>query len=434
MLRMLIDLIKLKLVTSRWLTVFSWFGHKETQFQINPTVFFNLVGTLTDSNGYSVERGLHLEKGNTDIMYKVFWDLILTISQCKGDKRKEQALLKNLPAEVMETLIDLDMVVSKEKSPQAVQFFHTLNSDIQDVATQKSELVLNPKIYMQTERDIPLAVVEHFAEKFKGPKTILEKLMSTDRDLVWVIDPASEFLAPMYFDPIQLQKLKAAISGSAIDECFSESEIAQLTDYKVLINESDEQQAKAAFEARLEQSKNQLIDEYYTVFKSPFSQSQEQSHSHYFKGLSNSGAMKPNCLQVPNRKFMHNEEYCHFMHFQLNHLLERITQESTKPSFSCLAYYMPGSVLRKHLDREQCKWNVSMPLYINENFDKAWPIYLQRDVNDESSTVEVALDVGDMVIYRGSKVYHWREMLEKGKYTSMCFFHFVDESFKGKLD
>lgn len=434
MLRSLIDLIKLKLLTSRWLTVFSWFGRQETQFQINPTVYFNLVGTLTDKNGFSAERGLHLEKGKTDLMYKIFWDLILTINQCKGDTNKEQALLKNLPAEVMHMLKDLDLIVSKDKAPQAVQFAHTINSEQQNAAAPKTELTLNPKIYMQTEQAIPLAVVDHFAEKFKGPKHILENAVGTDRDLVWVIDPASEFLAPMYFDPIQLQKLKAVISGSAIDECFSESEIAQLLDHKVLINQSEVKEAQEAFKLRLEQSKQQLTNEYYTVFKSPFAPLQAQTHSKYFKTVADSGVMKPNCLLVPNRKFIHNQEYCHFMHFQLNAVLAQITQEPTKPSFSYLAYYMPGSILKKHIDRDQCKWNVSMPLYVNEKFDKAWPIYLQRDANDESSTVEVALDVGDMVIYRGSKMYHWREMLEEGKYSSMCFFHFVDESFTGKLD
>jgi alkylated DNA repair dioxygenase AlkB len=289
-------------------------------------------------------------------------------------------------------------------------------------------------LYVQQGEQIPAAVVDYFKQKFAGTEHTLEQMLDVGESVVWVVDPVTDFLLPIGFEPRQLQGLNAVLNGADVADHFSASEIEQLLDYRVLVDQKEIESARAEFVNRIEASRLQLANSYYTVFKSPFSLAQKRSQSDYFSAVANSGVMKPNCVQVPNRKFIHNEQYCRFLHYQLNSLLMQISEQQTKPSYSFLAHYLPGAILKKHIDREQCEWNVSMPFYVNEGFDKPWPIYLQLDINDENSVVKVELDLGDMVIYSGSKLYHWREMLEKGKESSICFFHFVDADFKGDLD
>ena len=50
-----------------------------------------------------------------------------------------------------------------------------------------------------------------------------------------------------------------------------------------------------------------------------------------------------------------------------------------------------------------------------------WPIFVQQDGRD----IEIDLDVGDALIYRGMGLPHWRESLDSGFWCQL-FLHFVD--------
>jgi hypothetical protein len=48
------------------------------------------------------------------------------------------------------------------------------------------------------------------------------------------------------------------------------------------------------------------------------------------------------------------------MHAQLVPLIARITQQTIMASYSYLAAYQPGAILKRHRDRPQCVWNMSL--------------------------------------------------------------------------
>jgi hypothetical protein len=46
----------------------------------------------------------------------------------------------------------------------------------------------------------------------------------------------------------------------------------------------------------------------------------------------------------------------------------------------------------------------------------------------------VPLEPGQMVLYAGTELPHWRDELPADRWVTNFFFHFVEESFEGSLD
>ena len=82
--------------------------------------------------------------------------------------------------------------------------------------------------------------------------------------------------------------------------------------------------------------------------------------------------------------------------------------------------YKNSSVLKRHSDRPECQYSVT--LCLGGEYDKQWPIW----INDYSGkSHEVPLEEGDILIYSGHELEHWREKFE-GKLQYQLFMHYVD--------
>ena len=101
------------------------------------------------------------------------------------------------------------------------------------------------------------------------------------------------------------------------------------------------------------------------------------------------------------------------------------------PTYSYTRLYENGHKLRRHIDRPSCE--VSTTLHLGG--DK-WPIFLDpsggKYIIDEYKEIhkpgapkgiKVDLKVGDMLIYAGCELEHWREPFE-GKICSQVFLHY----------
>jgi len=87
------------------------------------------------------------------------------------------------------------------------------------------------------------------------------------------------------------------------------------------------------------------------------------------------------------------------------------------PTYSFLRMYRHGGVLRKHVDRPSCE--VSATLFLGS--DATWPIGVE--VDGEARLVH--LEPGDLMLYRGCEVPHWRDAFG-GQYSVHMFLHFVE--------
>ena len=101
------------------------------------------------------------------------------------------------------------------------------------------------------------------------------------------------------------------------------------------------------------------------------------------------------------------------------------------PTYSYTRLYEKGNILKRHKDRPSCEISTTLHLGGNE-----WPIFLdpsgQNFVIDEYKNIhkpgapkgiQVDLKVGDMLIYSGCELEHWREPFQ-GNVCSQVFLHY----------
>jgi hypothetical protein len=129
---------------------------------------------------------------------------------------------------------------------------------------------------------------------------------------------------------------------------------------------------------------------------------------------------------------VHNDSVARFFHNHLTKTVSAAVGVPVKPSYVYSACYVSGAELRKHIDREQCEFSVTLCLDFSPEPEKetAWPIRL--DTPHGPVTVYQAL--GDALVYRGTRVPHYRDVLAEGRTSTSIFFHYVPESFTGSLD
>ncbi len=114
--------------------------------------------------------------------------------------------------------------------------------------------------------------------------------------------------------------------------------------------------------------------------------------------------------QVPNT-------YSHYADPVMETLLMKVLPVMQKeidlklvPTYSYARIYKHGDILHKHKDRPSCEISTTIHL----GGDK-WSIFVEG--------TEVLLDVGDMLVYSGCELEHWREPLE-GNTCAQVFLHY----------
>jgi hypothetical protein len=140
--------------------------------------------------------------------------------------------------------------------------------------------------------------------------------------------------------------------------------------------------------------------------------------------------------QVPNT-------YSHYADIAMETLLlnvqpkmERLTGLKLNPTYAYARIYKMGDVLHRHKDRFSCEISTTMNLGGDE-----WPIYLEAKKNvgipddgfpskTDNKGQKVVLKPGDMLVYKGMILEHWREAFI-GKDCAQVFLHYNDQSSPG---
>ena len=135
--------------------------------------------------------------------------------------------------------------------------------------------------------------------------------------------------------------------------------------------------------------------------------------------------------QIPNT-------YSHYADFVMETLLVKmlpIMKEHTGldliPTYSYARAYKKGDILKRHKDRPSCEISTTL----NLGGDK-WAIYIDptgsNNVIDEYKNIhkpnapkgdKVVLEVGDMLVYNGCELEHWREEF-MGNICGQVFLHY----------
>lgn len=102
-----------------------------------------------------------------------------------------------------------------------------------------------------------------------------------------------------------------------------------------------------------------------------------------------------------------------------------ITNKKLIETYSYWRAYYSGGVLEKHQDRESCEYSATICIK-KGNID--WPIFFEDLKGKE---VKIELEPGDMIVYKGDILFHWREPYYGDRHVQM-FVHYVDVNGKYK--
>ncbi len=90
--------------------------------------------------------------------------------------------------------------------------------------------------------------------------------------------------------------------------------------------------------------------------------------------------------------------------------------------------YETGAALEPHIDRGSCEMSASICLGADYGDDAAegrnWPLWVTSRAGEEQACCMLP---GDMVIYQGCDLVHWREVFD-GLWQVQVFLHFVRQN------
>jgi hypothetical protein len=114
-----------------------------------------------------------------------------------------------------------------------------------------------------------------------------------------------------------------------------------------------------------------------------------------------------------------------------------LTNKKLMPTYTYYRLYTTGTELKRHRDRESCEFSTTLCLgYDTSNIDQKiypnynWPIFV-ADKKNEKYGLPIYLQPGDMLIYKGCEIEHWREPYI-GLNHAQVFLHYNDINGKNK--
>lgn len=128
--------------------------------------------------------------------------------------------------------------------------------------------------------------------------------------------------------------------------------------------------------------------------------------------------------QCPLSEAVYGDPYFDEILEKLTAAFSDATGKNLIPTYSYARIYRSGEILKIHKDRPACEISATITLgYCNS----LWPIYFSLDNNADLNTDNkpVIAEVGDVVLYKGTEIYHWRDKFE-GDWQCQVFLHYVD--------
>ena len=135
--------------------------------------------------------------------------------------------------------------------------------------------------------------------------------------------------------------------------------------------------------------------------------------------------------QIPNTYSVYGDMFMETLMMKVLPIMQQRTDMNLVPCYTYTRVYKKGDILKRHSDRPSCE--ISTTLHLGGD---PWTIFLdptgQKSVIDEEKQIirpnapkgiPVDLEVGDMLVYSGCELEHWREPFE-GDNCAQVFLHY----------
>jgi hypothetical protein len=129
--------------------------------------------------------------------------------------------------------------------------------------------------------------------------------------------------------------------------------------------------------------------------------------------------------QVPNTYSCYADIAMETLILKCQPIMEKTTKLKLYPAYTYARVYKKGDELKRHKDRFSCEISTTMNLG-GDN----WPIYLEPSGKEGKKGIKVDLKPGDMLVYSGCELEHWREKF-KGEECVQVFLHYNNVKTKG---
>ncbi len=249
--------------------------------------------------------------------------------------------------------------------------------------------------------------------------------------IAWVRVPGTDSLLPFWLGPAFEEVVRALKVDQRVRASVPENVRSVLAAAGILISAESFARRAAEHEHFIKDARLAFQEKGYAPLPSLIHPFQIAALRRYYRCLIRKGSIGLGDEQSSRRYVAHNEPVARFFHQQIARTLSAVVGETIKPSYVYLASYQTGAELKKHLDREQCKFSITLALDFSPEPELATPWPIQLDTAEGKVTVFQSL--GDGLAYRGTKLPHYRHKLGPGQTSTSIFFHYVSEDFNGSL-
>jgi len=122
--------------------------------------------------------------------------------------------------------------------------------------------------------------------------------------------------------------------------------------------------------------------------------------------------------QSPNSFSVYSAPFFESLALQLNNRMSKITNLKLYPTYTYARIYYTGAILDPHTDRPSCEYSTTLCIDSTD----IWDFYIKNKNGKENV---VKLNPGDMCVYSGCELEHWRKPYE-GEMQMQCFLHYVN--------
>ena len=122
--------------------------------------------------------------------------------------------------------------------------------------------------------------------------------------------------------------------------------------------------------------------------------------------------------QIPHTYSFYSDIAMETLMLKCQPIMEKTTGLKLYPAYTYGRVYKKGDILKRHKDRFSCEISTTMNLGGDD-----WSIFLEPSGEENKKGIKVDLKPGDMLVYRGCDLEHWREKF-KGKCNAQVFLHY----------
>ena len=129
--------------------------------------------------------------------------------------------------------------------------------------------------------------------------------------------------------------------------------------------------------------------------------------------------------QIPHTFSCYSDIAMETLMLKCQPIMEKTTGLKLSPAYTYARIYKNGDILKRHKDRFSCEISTTMNLA-----GDPWSIYLEPSGKEGMKGIKVDLKPGDMLVYSGCKLEHWRNKF-KGKECIQVFLHYNNNNTSG---